>query len=147
MYEKVSVIDRMIIIDIYFIILKIYKVVKSGSEIRYFLFRTNDDSLARGVLTSDMHEYGNKRRMVSLKICFVSWLLEFSGVLMTLLTPTLRSLGVHYLYYFDAILMFLVIPFIHLMNDEDMKSCIIEHGWCKGILQLVGIKHEDKIQP
>ena len=108
-----------------------------------FIFRSHDDSFARGILNTESYDYGIKRRMVSLKICFVSWLLEFAGVLLTLLTPFLRGLGFHYLYYFDAVLMFIVIPFIHLMNDEDTKSIITENGWRKGIQYMLGIKQDN----
>ena len=110
---------------------------------KLLLCRSHDDSFARGILTTESYDYGVKRRIVSLKICFVSWLLEFAGVLLTLLTPLLRGLGFHYLYYFDAVLMFIVIPFIHLMNDEDTKTIITENGWLQGIQHMIRVKQDE----
>ena len=66
--------------------------------------RSNEDSFSRGVLSEDQYEMGNKRRLVSLKICFLTWMYEMIGVAFTILTPYLNSLGVPYLYYPDAIL-------------------------------------------
>ena len=69
----------------------------------------------------------------------MSWLYEYIGVLMALISPFLRALGLRYLYFPDAILMFVVIPFVHLMNDEDVKTVITEEGWIQGIKTMIGI--------
>ena len=39
----------------------------------------------------------------------------------------------------DAIVMFVVIPFFHLMNDEDTKTIILNEGWYQAIRHMFGI--------
>ena len=94
----------------------------------------------KGVLTEETYEHGKARTMVSLKICFLSWLYELIGTVATLLSPDLHSLGIRYYYYVDAIIMFLVIPFCHLMNDDETKATIIEKGWYHGVKLMAGFK-------
>ena len=36
--------------------------------------------------------------------------------------------------------MFLVIPFFHLMNDDETKATIIERGWYQGVKFMAGFK-------
>ena len=111
------------------------------SQLFLWLYRHADDSFVKGVLTEETYEHGKARTMVSLKICFLSWLYELLGVVATLLSPDLHSIGVRYYYYLDAIIMFLFIPFCHLMNDDVTKGIIIERGWYQGIKYMTGFKH------
>ena len=104
------------------------------------LYRHADDSFVKGVLTEETYEHGRTRTMVSLKLCFLCWLYELFGTAVTVLSPTLHSLGVRYYYYVDAIIMFLVIPFCHLMNDDKTKGIIIERGWYQGVKYMAGNK-------
>ena len=69
-----------------------------------------------------------------------AWLYELFGTAVTVLSPTLHSLGIRYYYYVDAIIMFLVIPFCHLMNDDETKATIVERGWYHGVKFMVGFK-------
>ena len=94
----------------------------------------------KGVLTVESYEYGKTRTMVSLKLCFLNWMYELFGTAVTVLSPTLHSLGIRYYYYVDAIIMFLVIPFCHLMNDDETKATIIEKGWYHGVKFMAGFK-------
>ena len=110
------------------------------------LNRHADDSFVKGVLTEQTYEDGKARTMVSLKICFLSWLYELLGTVATLLSPNLHSLGIRYYYYLDAIIMFLVIPFCHLMNDDATKAIIIERGWYQGVKYMAGFK-DNQIAP
>ena len=103
-------------------------------------FRSNENSFMLGVTNEELYGNANKRRLVSLKICFTSWLYELIGILFTLLTPTLLSFGFRYVHYPDAILMFVVIPVIHLINDEDTKTIILEEGWIQGFKSLLRIR-------
>ena len=105
-----------------------------------YLYRHADDSFVKGVLTVESYEYGKTRTMVSLKLCFLSWMYELFGTAVTVLSPTLHSLGIRYYYYVDAIIMFLVIPFCHLMNDDETKATIIEKGWYHGFKFMAGFK-------
>ena len=49
----------------------------------------------------------------------MSWVYEFISIASMVLTPLLQRLGAHNLYLIDPAMMFVIIPFIHLMNDED----------------------------
>ena len=110
-----------------------------------FFCRDANDSLLKGVLTQQNYEYGHSRTMVSLKLCFYSCLYELLGTVITVVTPTLYSLGIHHQYYVDAIMMFLVIPFLHLMNDEITKAVIVEQGWYQGVKYMAG--YHDQAAP
>ena len=77
--------------------------------------------------------------MVSLKICFSSCMYELIGTVITAMSPALMSSGVYYQYYVDAIIMFLIIPVFHLMNDEVTKGVIVERGWYWGFKHMIGI--------
>ena len=109
------------------------------------IHRNADDSFLKGVLTEETYEYGNSRTMVSIKICCLSWLYEFIGTLITAVSPKLVSLGLSHIYFIDSIIMFLVIPFCHLMNDEETKGVIVERGWFQGLKQMAGFP--DQIVP
>ena len=104
------------------------------------LYRQADESFVKGVLTAETYDHGKTRTMVSLKLCFLSWLYELFGTAVTVLSPTLHSIGIRYYYYVDAIIMFLVIPFCHLMNDDETKATIVERGWYHGVKFMVGFK-------
>ena len=98
-----------------------------------------------GATNERSYSNGNKRRLVSLKICLISWLYELIGTLFTVLSPTLLSFGYRYVHYPDAILMFVAIPLIHLINDEDTKTIILEEGWIQGFKSL--LKIQDAVVP
>ena len=66
---------------------------------------------------------------------------ELIGVIFTILSPLLQDLGFDRVYYLDAILMFLIIPFLHLMNDEDTKSIVLEESWMNGIIHMLGLRN------
>ena len=106
-----------------------------------FLCRDATDSLLKGVLTQESYAYGHSRAMVSLKICVSSCLYELIGTVITAVSPTLISLGVHHQYYVDAIIMFLIIPLFHLMNDEVTKGIIVKKGWYWGLKHMLGFQH------
>ena len=109
-------------------------------------FRSNEKSLIRGVTSEESYIRTNKRRLVSLKICFMTWIYELIGTAFTIFTPLLHQAGVQYVNYPDAILVFILIPLIHLMNDEDTKTIIIEEGsWLQGLRHMLGIRHQ--VQP
>ena len=80
-----------------------------------------------------------KRSIISLEICCMSWLYEFLAILSALLTPMLHEYGVPNLHLFDAVIMSIVIPLTHLLNDEDTKQVILEENWYQGIRHLLGI--------
>ena len=116
--------------------------------IKIILSRDSKISLLNGVLSKEIYEHDNTRRTISLKICFMGWLYELAGGLFTLLSPNLKRLGLSNVYYPDAILMFIVIPFTHLMNDEETKAIIHDESWYQGVRQTLGIhKKTDSNKP
>ena len=100
------------------------------------------NSYSKGVLTEERYGYGKTRTTVSMKICFIAWLYELLGTITTALTPTLQSLGMPNTYFPDAIIMFLVIPFFHLINDETTKGIIAENGWYQGMNHMLGSRNQ-----
>ena len=77
--------------------------------------------------------------MVSLRVSVMGWLCELAGGVISLSTPKLLfKSGFSHLYYFDTLIMFVVIPFVYLVNDEEVKGVIYEKGWYKGLTYIVG---------
>jgi hypothetical protein len=72
----------------------------------------------------------------------MGWLYELLSIGSALITPFLHKHGIPNLHFPDAIIMFLVIPFFHLMNDEDTKAIIFEENWYQGIRHMLGIYNE-----
>ena len=117
--------------------LKVYSLL----SFLYFTFRENDASYARGVLKESSYETGNRRRLVSLRMCIISWLIEIFGTLCHVLFLSLKnSLGLAGIHYIEVIFMFIVIPFIYLMNDEDTKGTIANQGWYAGLKYMLGLQ-------
>ena len=69
----------------------------------------------------------------------MSWMFELIAIVSAVLTPSLHKLGISNLHYIDAIVMFVVIPFVHLTNDEDTKVIILQENWYQGIRHILGI--------
>ena len=62
-------------------------------------------------------------------MCFLGWAYELMATFSAVLTPVLKNFGVPNMHLPDAIAMSVVIPFVHLMNDEDTKTIILNEGW------------------
>lgn len=74
------------------------------------------------------------------------WLYELVATLFASLTPQLHKFGIPNLHFPDAILMFVLIPFVNLMNDEDIKGIISEESWYQGLRYMLGIYVEPTAQ-
>jgi len=72
----------------------------------------------------------------------MSWMYEIIGVIFTILSPLLLEFGFTKVYYPDAILMFVIIPFLHLMNDEDTKTIVMEENWIHGVIHMLGKRNQ-----
>ena len=103
------------------------------------VYRTNDNSYSRGVLSERSYARHKKRNLISLKMCFMAWIYELFSIASSLMTPFLQRLGIPNIHSVDAIVMFVVIPFCHLMNDEETKEIINEESWYEGIRHMLGI--------
>ena len=69
----------------------------------------------------------------------MSWLYEFLAVASTLFSPLLHNYGIPNVHMLDAIIMSIIIPLTHLMNDEDTKQVILVENWYQGIRHLLGL--------
>ena len=75
-------------------------------------------------------------------MCFMGWFYEILAILSAFLTPILHKLEIPNLCLIDAIFMFVVIPLIHLLNDEETKAIILEENWYEGLRYMLGIYKE-----
>ena len=62
-----------------------------------------------------------------------------SATVSVLLGPELYNLKIPNIHFPDAIITSIVIPFIHILNDESSKGIISHHGWIQGIRYTLGI--------
>jgi len=72
----------------------------------------------------------------------MGYLYELISICSAVMRPFLHQFGIHNFHFIDAIVMFVVIPFLHLMNDEDTKAVICEKNWYQGIRHMLGIYKE-----
>ena len=107
--------------------------------IYFVILRSNEDSYSRGIYSEKGYERNKKRSLVSLKMCVISWLIELVGGIFAVSFVTLKNLGFQNVHYPDCIIMTIIIPIVHLMNDEVTKGIIAEEGWYQGIRDLLGI--------
>ena len=89
---------------------------------------------------------GEKRSLISLQMCFMGCIYEIlasvAALLSALLGSQIQEFSIPNIHFPDVILMFVVIPFIHLLNDEDTKQIIFVHGWIQGIKYVLGINKD-----
>ena len=113
------------------------------SKNNFYLFRDNYESFTKGAISKKSYEHGNARRMVSLRVSFIGWLCELVGSVISLLTPKLLfTSGISPMYYSDTLIMFVCIPLVYFVNDEEVKGVIKERGWYQGLRYMVGISNK-----
>ena len=61
-----------------------------------------------------------------------------TSVLSALLGAQIQELNIPNIHFPDAIVMSIVIPIIHLLNDESAKEMVFQSGWCQGLRYAVG---------
>ena len=76
----------------------------------------------------------------------MGWIYELISNLSNFLTPLIRDAGVPNVYLPDAIIMFVVIPVVHLMNDEETKQIIYERNWYQGFRHMLGLYREPEVK-
>ena len=91
-----------------------------------------------------MYERGKKRSLVSLKMMIISWLIELIGSLFAYSFVTLNGLGIRNMHYPDCIILSIIIPFVHLMNDAETKGIIADQNFYQGIRHILGIYQEKR---
>ena len=96
-----------------------------------------------GAISETNFVRGERRSLISLQMCFMSWLYELLAVVFALMSSYLgaqiQEFNIPNFHFPDVIIMFIVIPFMHLLNDEEIKSIIFEQGWMQGIKCVLGI--------
>ena len=111
------------------------------------LDRSNNESFSRGILSEESFERGKKRSIISLKICFIGWLYELIAIATSVFSTALNKIGFPNVYLPDVIIMFVVIPLVHLMNDEETKEIIYNGNWYHGIRHVFGGHIEPRLLP
>ena len=85
-------------------------------------------------------------------MCFMGWLCESIATLFAILTPLLHQFKIPNLHVIDCTMMFILIPFLHLLNDEETNGIITDENWYQGMRNLLRIyippeKREEIAQP
>ena len=88
----------------------------------------------------NLYHESEKRSIISLQMCFMSWLYEVLSTIFVLILPYLKQKHeIHNTYLTYPVIMFVVIPCLHLLNDEDTKAIIFQEGWFGGVKLMLGI--------
>ena len=77
--------------------------------------------------------------MVSLQMCFMGWLCESIATLFAILSPVLHQFEIPNLHMIDCTMMYILIPLLHLLNDEETNGIITDENWYQGMRNLLGI--------
>ena len=107
-----------------------------------FFFSDNYDSYLRRVTSEECYVSRKKRSVVSLQVCYMSSMFELLAVVSSCSTSMLIHLGLRYTYYPDAVVMFVIVPTVYILNDEDTKFVIYSEGWYQGIRHMLGVYTE-----
>ena len=82
-------------------------------------------------------------------MCYMGCIYEILAMVAAFLSAVLGSqiqeFKIPNIHFPDVILIFVVIPFVHLLNNEDTKSIIFEEGWIQGIKCVLGIYKDRKL--
>ena len=102
-----------------------------------------------GAISETNFVRGERRSLISLQMCFMSWLYELLAIVTAIMSSVLgahiQEFKIPNIHFPDVIIMFIVIPFIHLLNDEEIKGIIFEQGWIQGIKYVLGIYTEPSL--
>ena len=83
--------------------------------------------------------------MTSLSVCFLGWLLEVFLTVLIGLFMLLKEFRFEkdfyypYFEFFEAFFRAIVIPFVHIINEEETKTVITEENWYNGIKYALGL--------
>ena len=111
-------------------------------------FRSTERSHQIGVLTDAVYEYNKKRSIISLKMCVLLMIYELICNLFVLISPVLKyKYGWANTSFADPVSMFVILPFIHLMNDEDTKEIIYDENWFQAIKFILGLYVPSRVEP
>ena len=75
-------------------------------------------------------------------MCFVASAVEMfamtTSVLSALLGAQIQEFNIPNIHFPDAIVMSIIIPIIHLLNEESAKEMVFQSGWCQGLRYVLG---------
>ena len=78
-----------------------------------------------------------------MKMCLWGWIYNFSTLFWQIFSTILRdNYNIPNIHMPDAILSFVLIPFLHLMNDEETKLIIFSENWFEGMKYVLGMRHK-----
>ena len=83
---------------------------------------------------------------VNIGVTFVVWLTEFFGSIVWIFTPTVfghGQVGTATGHTIGVAFYFVLLPFLYLVNDSDVKNAIVEDNW---VLAIRGIFNRTNIQ-
>ena len=103
------------------------------------VYRSDLDGLHKGVYNEDSYKSLERRRTTSIGVCFLGWLIELSLTILIGIWLLLNLGAYPYFEFFNAIVRAIVIPFVHVLNDEDTKTIMTEESWHQGIRQALGM--------
>ena len=110
------------------------------NQLEPFHFRSNKRQLEIGVYNDNLYHESEKRSIISLQMCFMSWLYEVLSTIFLLILPYLKQKHeIHNTYITYPVIMFITIPGLHILNDEDTRAVIYREGWFGGFKLMLGI--------
>ena len=110
-----------------------------------YIFRSNLDSYKKGIHNEKGYKSLEKRRLTSINVCFLGWLLEVFLTVLTGLWTLLQNIGLGrtvaypYAEFFISFFRAVVISFVFLLNDEETKTVITEKNWYLGVRHALGL--------
>ena len=108
-----------------------YLVLKYSTEIFSFYFREHEKMMTRlkKLLHTSSKIRRNRRRLLVLQIQIVAWLVEFiAGIVgIILIMGPITNLPASVIGVFTSIVYFVLVPSVFLINNEDLKSKIIDN--------------------
>ena len=110
-------------------------------------FRSNLDSYIKGVYNENGYNSLEKRRLTSINVCFLGWLLDVFVTVLTGLWTLLQNIGLGrtvaypYAEFFISFFRSVVISFAIVLNDEETKTVITEKNWYLGVRHALGLYH------
>ena len=82
-------------------------------------------------------------------MCFLASAVEMLAMATAILSghlgAHLQDLQVPNIHFPDAIIMSIVIPLLHLLNQETTKGIIFENGWCRGFRHIFNVYVVSKV--
>ena len=106
-----------------------------------FQFRSDKQQLEIGVYNDEQYQQCRKKSIISLQMCFMGWLYELLDfVFIVIVGPILKfKFSFTNTYLCDVVMMFVVIPFLQILNDDDTKDIIYQESWIHGLKFMFGI--------